>query len=127
MRQVTASEEAAVPNLESDTILFITRQGMGCAGNELQIKLLRTYLTLLTEADLLPAAICFYTDGVKLVVESSPVLDQLQSLEGRGVRLICCSTCLDYFGLEDQMKVGIVGSMADIVEAQSRAAKVVTL
>jgi intracellular sulfur oxidation DsrE/DsrF family protein len=100
---------------------------MGCAENELQVKLLRTYLTILDEADALPAAICLYTEGVKLVVEGSPVLDQLEKLEDRGVRLICCSTCLDYFGLRDKVKVGIVGGMADIVEAQSRAAKVVTI
>lgn len=116
-----------MPTNESDTIIFITRQGMGCAENDLQVKLLRTYLALLNEANDLPAAICFYTDGVKLVIESSPVLEQLQKLEGKGVRLICCSTCLDHFGLRDKVNVGIVGSMADIVEAQSRAAKVVTI
>jgi len=113
--------------IQSDTVIFITRQGMGCAENELQVKLLRTYLTLLEEGEALPAAICFYTDGVKLVVEGSPVLDRLQKLEDRGVRLICCSTCLDYFGLRDKLKVGILGGMADIVEAQTRATKVVTI
>ena len=47
----------------------------------------------------MPGAICFYTSGVKMVVEGSPVLDVLQSLESRGVRLIICKTCLDYYGL----------------------------
>jgi hypothetical protein len=43
------------------------------------------------------------------------------------VRLIVCSTCLNYFGLTDKVKVGIVGGMADILEAQVRAEKVITL
>jgi sulfur relay (sulfurtransferase) complex TusBCD TusD component (DsrE family) len=84
-------------------------------------------LRLLTESNLLPAAICFYTDGVKLVVEGSPVLEQLKLLEARGVHLIVCSTCLNYFGLEDKVQVGIVGGMTDIIEAQWRADKVITL
>jgi hypothetical protein len=37
-----------------------------------------------------------------------------------------CSTCLNYLKLADQRQVGIVGSMADIIEAQWRADKVIT-
>jgi hypothetical protein len=55
------------------------------------------------------------------------VLDQLVALEKKGVRLIVCSTCLNYFGLLDKIKTGIAGSMADILEAQLRAGKVITL
>ena len=73
------------------------------------------------------AAICFYTDGVRLVVEGSPVIELLKSLEAKGVRLILCSTCLSYFNLTDQVKVGIVGGMTDIIEAQRRASKVISL
>jgi len=64
---------------------------------------------------------------VHLVVEGSPVLETLQSLEKKGVRLILCSTCLNYFELTDQVKVGIIGGMGDILEAQRLAAKVITL
>lgn len=100
---------------------------MGSADAALQRKLLDTYLRLLTESGSLPAAICFYTDGVKLVVEGSPFLERLSQLEQKGVRLIVCSTCLDYFGLVEKVRVGIVGGMPDILEAQRRASKVITL
>jgi sulfur relay (sulfurtransferase) complex TusBCD TusD component (DsrE family) len=48
-------------------------------------------------------------------------------MEEKGVRLIICSTCLHYFGLTDKVRVGIVGGMPDIIEAQTRAGKVITL
>ena len=48
-------------------------------------------------------------------------------IEQAGVRLIICSTCLDYFGLTEKVRVGIVGGMPDILEAQSKAAKVISL
>jgi intracellular sulfur oxidation DsrE/DsrF family protein len=111
----------------SSTVILVTNDGMGKADTELQHKLAGTYFRLINEHDLLPAVICFYTDGVKLVCEGSPVLDVLRDLEEKGVRLVVCSTCLNYFELTDQVAVGIVGGMADIIDAQWQAEKVITL
>jgi intracellular sulfur oxidation DsrE/DsrF family protein len=112
---------------DSETVILVTRNGMGEADSALQLKLITTYFKLLDENNILPAAICFYTEGVRLVVEGSPVLETLASLEAKGVRLILCSTCLGYFNLSDQVRVGIVGGMTDIIEAQRRAGKVIAI
>jgi selenium metabolism protein YedF len=110
-----------------DAVLLITRKGMGEGDPELQSKLIKTYFSLLDESDTLPAVICFYAEGVHLVVQGSPVLGTLQALEAKGVRLIICNTCLNYYNLKDKLAVGIKGGMPDIIEAQRRAAKVITL
>ena len=114
-----------IPN--SETVILITRNGMGQADPELQQKLITTYLKLLDENNLLPAVICFYTEGVHLAVTGSPVLESLRSLEAKGVRLILCSTCLSFYQLAEQVQVGIPGGMTDIIEAQRRASKVITI
>lgn len=111
----------------SDTVILINKDGMGVAEQALRHKLLGTYLHLLRENNTLPAAICFYTDGVKMAVEGSPVLDQLRVLEEEGVYIILCGTCLKYFDLVEEVAVGIQGGMTDIIEAQWRADKVITL
>ena len=111
----------------ADTVILITREGMGSADTTLQLKLLDTYLRLLLENETLPAVICFYTEGVKLVVDGSPLLERLGQIERSSVRLVVCSTCLAYFGLIDKVRVGIVGGMPDIIEAQAKASKVITL
>jgi hypothetical protein len=116
----------AQENMKSAVIL-ITREGMGQGERELQLKLVGTYLKLLVENEILPNAICFYTEGVRLVVKGSPVLEQLHLLEQKGVRLILCSTCLNYYGLTEQVQAGIVGGMSDILEAQALAEKVIAL
>jgi hypothetical protein len=41
--------------------------------------------------------------------------------------LIVCKTCLEYFGLLEKVRVGIVGGMGDIIAAQWLADKVVTI
>ena len=109
------------------TVILVTRDGMGQAEPPLQHKLLQTYLRLLGEMEHQPAAICFYTDGVKLVVEGSPVLELLRALEAKGVLLLICQSCLNYFGLIEKVRVGIVGGMPDIIAAQERAQKVITI
>jgi hypothetical protein len=111
----------------SSTIILVTSNGMGTAEEPLQHRLLGIYLKMLKENEFLPGAICFYGDGVKMVVEGSPVLDLLRELERKGVRLIICITCLKYFDLESKVAVGIVGGMNDILLAQWMADKVITL
>jgi hypothetical protein len=112
---------------DGSLLLVVTNDGMGNADQALRHKLMRTYLSLLDDNDMMPGAIAFYTEGVRLVVEGSPVLDLLASLEAKGVHLVICKTCLDSLGLMDKVKVGIVGGMTDIIEAQWRAKKVVSL
>lgn len=111
----------------ASTVVVINENGMGSAEEALKHKLLRVYLTMLQENEFYPGAICFYAEGVKMVVEGSPVLDLLHALEAKGVRLIICVTCLQYFGLTEKVAVGIVGGMNDILLAQWMAGKVITL
>lgn len=112
---------------ESNSIILIPKNGMGAADLALQHKLISTYLKLLNEHDYLPAAICFYTEGVKLATEGSTVIEVLKALEAKGVRLILCGTCLNYFDLQEKVQVGIVGGMTDIIEAQWNAEKVISI
>jgi hypothetical protein len=111
----------------SSTMVLINSDGMGSAEDPLRQKLVRLYLTMLQENEFYPGAIGIYADGVKLVIEGSPVLDLLKALESKGVRLIICSTCLQYYGLADKVAAGIVGGMNDIVLAQWMANKVITI
>jgi hypothetical protein len=110
-----------------DTVILFANNGMGSADEKLQLTLAGKYLELIAENGDLPNAICFYTDGVKMVCDDSPVLGQLRALDEKGVRLIICGTCLNYFNLIGKVQVGIVGGMGDIIEAQMKAEKVITL
>lgn len=109
------------------TVILVTHDGMGSATAPLQHRLLKNYLTILLANDMMPAAICFYGEGIQMVLETSPVLDELRVLEQKGVHLVVCRTCLDYYDHVEQRAVGIAGSMADIVEAQWQADRVITL
>ena len=110
------------------TVFIFNTYGMGQTDNaELKLKLAKKFLALIAEGDPLPAQLCFYTDGVKLCVNGSPVLDELRALAGKGVELVLCSTCLETFGLRDQVAVGVVGGMGDIIAAMTGADSAITL
>jgi len=113
--------------LSGSTVIIINNNGMGHAEEVLSHKLVTTFLNMLDLDDKLPGTICFYAAGVKLATAGSPVLEELASLVEKGVQLIVCSTCLNYYQLMDELKVGTAGGMKDIVEAQWAADKVITL
>ena len=110
----------------ADTVIVFKTDGLGTTDDQsLKEKLAKTYLTLAAQMDPLPAAICFYTDGVNLACEDSPVLEELKALEKQGVRLILCQTCINTFELQDYVRVGVIGGMADIITAMWQADKVI--
>lgn len=113
---------------EKSVVVIFNSDGMGCTNAQsLRETLARKFLALIADGGALPAAICFYTDGVKLVCAGSPLLAELAELEARGVRLVICQTCLDTLGLADQVAIGIVGGMGDIITATWSADTVITL
>ena len=114
--------------MSTKTVFVFASYGMGQTDNaELKIKLAKKFLALIAEADPLPSQICFYTDGVKLCVTGSPVLDELRTLAAKGVELVLCSTCLETFGLRNQVAIGVVGGMGDIITAMTNADNTVSL
>lgn len=113
--------------MDANTVILFTRDGMGDAPPDLQHQLAVKFLSLLLQSDQLPAKLLFYTNGVKLACHGSPLVDLLQAMEAQGVELVLCKTCLDYFQLTDQVEVGVVGGMPDIIEALQKADKIVAL
>jgi len=109
------------------TAIIFTRFGLGHAPGDLQLRLAGNFLPLLLDSGELPAALLFYGEGVKLVCAGSPVIDHLKALQDRGAHLLICRTCLEYFHLADDVRVGVIGGMPSILEAIARADKVVTV
>ncbi len=111
----------------SNTLVQIDKNGMGTGSEELGLILISNYLKLSLNNNQLPKIITFYNAGVKLTCEGSPVIDTLKDLEKAGVKMIICKTCLNFFKLEDKIKVGIQGTMQDIITLQTDASKVINL
>ena len=106
-------------------VVQVTALTMGSGDDELGTLLLRSFLKTQAELDPRPDAILFYNDGVKLCCEGSNLLDDLRGLEAAGVEIIACGTCLNFFALADQLRVGRVTDMLEIAGRLAAAGTIV--
>jgi selenium metabolism protein YedF len=128
-----STEPEVTPDLAVCTIpaggavLVISSEQMGRGEAELGGILIRAFFHTLTEIQPLPQTIIFYHSGVKLVVEGSPVLDDLRALEAKGIELLACGTCLGYYNLKERLAVGSISNMYTIAEKLLRAGRVLAV
>ncbi|MBE6472462.1 MAG: sulfurtransferase-like selenium metabolism protein YedF [Coriobacteriaceae bacterium] len=106
-------------------VVVVPSACMGHGDDELGGILIKAFVFALTQQDDLPDSILFYNGGVKLTVEGSPVLDDLNKLACAGVEILSCGTCLKHYGIEDKLAVGEATNMYVIVEKQLQAGVVV--
>jgi selenium metabolism protein YedF len=108
-------------------VVVIPGDQMGRGEEELGHILIRSFLHALCEAPVAPDMMIFFNTGVKLTVEGSVVLEDLQALEKKGAEVLICGTCLDYFGLKDKIAVGQVSNMYDIAETMLAAGRLISV
>jgi selenium metabolism protein YedF len=106
-------------------VVQVTAGTMGSGDDELGALLLRSFLKTQAQLDRKPEAILFYNDAVKLCCEGSLLLEDLRSLEASGIEIITCGTCLNFFELGDQLRVGRVTDMLEIASRLADAGSIV--
>lgn len=116
-----ACESMDFSSREKKTVVVISSDKMGTGNDELGKVLMKGFIYALAGLDELPKAILFYNGGVQLTCEGSDSLEDLKGLESQGVEILSCGTCLDYYHMKEQLKVGTVTNMYTIVEKQAQA------
>ena len=99
------------------TVAYISSQFLGIGDDTLGAILMKAFLKTLLEMENKPNPLIFINSGVKLTSEGSEVLESLRALAGAGVEILSCGTCLDFYGLKEKLRVGIVSNMYDIARS----------
>ena len=124
--EFTVSEtEPAVPAAKKTKLVVLSADHMGEGAEELGKILMKSFLYALTQQDELPDTILCYNGGAKLTCEGSESLEDLKDLAARGVEILTCGTCLNFYGITEKLQVGSVTNMYDIVERMSSADRVI--
>lgn len=121
----TVEPHAALPLSEKGAVVVIASEYMGTGDQTLAVILMKSFIFALTQLDILPQTVLLYNGGVKLACKNSAVLDDLKTLVQAGVSVLCCGTCLDYYGLTDSLSVGEITNMYEIVEKQMHARAII--
>lgn len=130
VKAVVAKKEScptcAPMNFEkSPPVVAITQAGMGHGSEELGRILIQACINALPSIEPHPSAVVFYNSGIQLACEGSPVLPALEELERKGVKILVCGTCLDYFSLKEKRKAGVVSNMFEILSTLAAAGHVI--
>jgi selenium metabolism protein YedF len=119
MNDHSISQTAAHPY-----IVAFQRDHLGDGPEDLGKILIKAFINTLPETAIAPTALVFQNSGVLLACEGSPVLEALKKLEARGIPLLSCGTCLDYYQKKEALMAGKVSNMYEIVETLSKAGHV---
>ena len=107
---------AEPPKRKKKIVVAVTSAGMGSGSDELAAVLMKGFLFALTQQEQLPDTILLYNGGARLTTGGSASLEDLKNLEAQGVEILTCGTCLNFYKLSDQLRVGGVTNMYEITE-----------
>ena len=108
--------------------VFFNTNAIGTNEGVLGGNLAKMAIFTLSESEKIPAYVLFMNEGVKLVTGVEPqIVENLQTLIDKGCTVLVCGTCLNFYGLTDQLKVGTVSNMYDILGAMQEVSKVIKL
>lgn len=106
-------------------VIQLSSDAMGAGSDELGRNLMKAFVYAVTQQDELPRTMLFYNGGARLTCEGSPCLDDLRALAEQGVEILTCGTCLNHYGLTEQLAVGEVTNMYVICQRLEQASHVV--
>ncbi len=107
-------------------IYIIPSDTLGHGDDALGRILMQAFIKTIGEVSPLPQKIFFYNSGVRLTAGESKLTGALRELAEKGVEILTCGTCLDFYNLKKELWVGETTNMYNIVEAMAKATKTVT-
>ena len=110
---------------EGRKIVLVTSDRLGDGPEELGRLLMKNFIITLLDLDEVPDRIFFLNTGVFFTTEGSELLETLEDLGNRGVEVMSCGVCLDYFNRKDMLKAGVVTTMFTIADSLMQAGSVI--
>ena len=98
-------------------VMLFGSDRMGEGSEELGRLLLKNFIITLLELKELPDRMLFVNSGVFLTTEGSEVLEALNKLGNRGVEVLSCGACLDFYHRKEKLQAGGVTNMLTIAES----------
>jgi len=128
--RVSLHKNAGLPqNISIDmskdkSVVVISSDKMGDGDDKLGQTLIKGFIYALRECDKIPDAIVFYNSGAHIAAKESESVEDLKKLEEKGVLVLTCGACLDFYGYKAPL-AGKVTNMYEIVEKFLSADKII--
>ena len=110
---------------EEKVVVYINSHLLGVGDDALGSILMRSFLKTLLDLEAKPSRLILINSGVQLASEGSEVLDTLRALSEEGIEIFSCGTCLDFYGLKEKVRVGVISNMYDIAQSLLEADRLI--
>lgn len=127
IRMVPGALKTVGEDTGQDLVILVKSPYFGEGDNELGTILMKSWAYTLTEMSERLKALIFMNGAVDLTTEGSPILEHLAFLQEKGVEILSCGTCLDFFNKKDLLQVGQVTNMYTAMDLLSRAGKTIVI
>lgn len=103
----------------SPLFVVISSETLGKGEDDLGRLLMGNFLKALGEEERRPTAIFLMHRAVLLATGKSDAVELLEYLRDRGVVILLCRTCVEYYGVREMVSVGEISGMQRLVEMVS--------
>lgn len=107
-------------------VYLITSNTFGNGAEDLGETLMISFFNSLLEQTA-PRTIMLVNSGVRLAIKQSRVLEQMNKLVERGTTVLACGTCLEYYKMKEQLAIGRITNMLEILDNLTNDSKAVTI
>lgn len=121
----TPQPEPATGPSGGKTLVLLTTETLGLGDDDLGARLMEMFLANLSELGDSLWRVILLNGAVKLSAREGAALGSLKKLAAAGVDVLVCGTCLTYYGLLEQKKVGATTNMMDVITSLALAQKVI--
>ncbi|TYB33437.1 MAG: sulfurtransferase-like selenium metabolism protein YedF [Flexistipes sinusarabici] len=119
-----ADEQAGKPD-DTKVVLYVGSESIGSGDCDLGKKLMNNFIKNIENMNYLPKTIICVNSGVFLTTTNDETIKALWQL--KGVNVLSCGTCLEYFNLEDDLQVGEITDAYTVMKKLFDADKVIRL
>ena len=114
-------------NVMGGTLVYLFESDFIGRNRELGKILINGFLNAIVSLPKRKSQIVLVSNGVRLAIVGSYVLDTLLELNQSGFEILICGTCLDFFKIRDKVRVGTISNALEIMQVLTNATKVVKL
>ena len=122
-----ASSNKFKDEITKNPVIIVSTDKLGVGDDKLGAILMKSYLYALSESDVLPTDLLFLNSGVKLTISDSTCLETIKTIKEKGVNIMSCGTCLDFYNIKDKLGVGEITNMYTIVEKMNTSSNCIKL
>ena len=110
---------------DCESVVVFASDKMGRGDDALGEILMKAFIHTLISIEPIPSKLIFYNSGVILTTEDYGAVDDLHILQEKGVEILICGTCVNYYNIKEKIKTGVISNMYDILSSMSSAGKII--